>query len=69
MKKSNSQSLLVCLFCDNRDFTERKIPFPTEKGTVFSEAFVCTRCNEPFMNSKQMDNFIKLSKEKINDKK
>lgn len=62
-EKTKSQSFIVCLFCDNRDFTEKKIPFPTEKGMVFSEAFVCTRCNEPLMSSKQMDNFIKLSKE------
>lgn len=60
--KNNKHPELICLFCEKKDFTEKKIPFPTEKGIIMSEAFVCNQCGEPLMNSEQMDNFIKLSK-------
>lgn len=56
---------LICLFCESKDFKEKEIPFPIENGTVMARAFVCQECSEPIMNSEQMDNFIKLAKEKI----
>lgn len=62
LEKNNEHPELICLFCENTDFMEKKIPFPTEKGIIMSEAFVCNQCGEPLMNSEQMDNFIKLSK-------
>lgn len=50
---------LTCLHCEGKEFGEFIMDFPVEINgetiTVESEASVCLQCNEPLMDSEQMD--------------
>lgn len=56
---------MKCLHCDNDQFDKKRIRFPVElKGEtieVLSEAFVCSKCGEPQMDSEQMNKLRKVS--------
>lgn len=50
---------MKCLNCDNTSFAEKKVRISTEYGgkalEVIVPAHVCTNCDEPLMDSKQMN--------------
>lgn len=54
---------MKCLNCDSEQFESKKIHFnPEIKGKeveVIVPAFVCTNCQTPFMDSEQMNVFLK----------
>lgn len=62
---------MKCLHCDSENFTVKSILFPIDfKGEtveVFSEAFICDDCGEPFMDCKQMDSIRRISADKYRE--
>jgi len=60
---------MQCLKCDSREFDVQTLPFTTEIDNktfdIIVPAYVCSACETPLMDSKQMNEYLIKTREHL----